>query len=284
MISVCTLVHDREKHLQRMLRGLVEQTLRPSEVIIARMNEPACGTLSGYPFAVKEIEVTHDLLPLAKARNDAARNARYGKLVFVDVDCIPGPDLVETYRMALALDRASCCFGPVRYGQETTDYTQSFDHLWEASLRHPARMDPDDGDTDQCPLPPRELWGLSFALTREQFANAGGFDERFSGYGAEETDFAKRLGDRGTRFVWYRNARAVHQHHPVHKPPLHHFSDIIRNAELFRQKHGSWPMTYWLGQFEDMGLIRRHETIEILREPGAADIAAARMPGHVAFS
>ncbi|MET0931866.1 MAG: hypothetical protein ABWX74_20295, partial [Aeromicrobium sp.] len=58
-----------------------------------------------------------------------------------------------------------------------------------------------------------------------------------------------------------------HQHHPVSSPPLEHVEDIVRNATVFHDRWGAWPMGGWLDAFEERGLVRRREdgTYEVVR-------------------
>ena len=129
------------------------------------------------------------------------------------------------------------------------------------------------------------LWGLSFALKRRLFLKVGGLDERFVGYGGEETDFARGLKEIGAKLYWCGGARAYHQHHAVSAPPLQHFGDIVRNARLYHDKWGEWCMDYWLRQLHEGGFIDWNERrITVLRQPTQADIRAARRPDTALFS
>jgi hypothetical protein len=56
---------------------------------------------------------------------------------------------------------------------------------------------------------------------------------------------------------WVGGADAFHQYHPVSDPPIEHLDDIVRNAAIFHQRWGWWPMQGWLREFEARGLIRR---------------------------
>ncbi|SOR26739.1 putative glycosyl transferase (fragment) [Methylorubrum extorquens] len=85
----------------------------------------------------------------------------------------------------------------------------------------------------------------------------------------------------GLPTFWVAGARAYHQHHPVHVPPLQHFAPILANATRFHARHGRWCMTYWLEQFRAAGLIAwdtEAAAIRVLRQPSAPEIAAALRP------
>ncbi|MGC3874701.1 glycosyltransferase family 2 protein [Halomonas sp. GXIMD04776] len=280
-VSVLTLVRGRREQLVNLLHGLASQTLPPDELVIAYMQPRPHQGLPKVPFPICTRYVEGDPMPLARARNQAAAAARYEKLIFLDVDCIPSPTLVESYRQALD-DEDGLYLGEVLYlpagsiDSGPLDYTR-LDRLGQV---HPARPQIPDSGTRAEP-DPGSLWGLSFALSRESYHRAGGMDEAYRGYGGEETDFAWRLARTGLPFFWVAKARAYHQHHRLFAPPYQHFKHILLNARHFHRQWGRWCMEYWLGQFRDAGLIDWHENaarIEILRYPTQEEIAMAELP------
>ena len=103
------------------------------------------------------------------------------------------------------------------------------------------------------------FWSLSFALRAETWQRIeetfGGFDPGFSGYGGEDTDFARNLERSGIELYWGGGAHAYHQHHPVSSPPWEHLDDILANAAYFHSKWGEFPMQGWLDQFAAEGAI-----------------------------
>ncbi|WP_447643731.1 glycosyltransferase family 2 protein [Nocardioides zeae] len=103
------------------------------------------------------------------------------------------------------------------------------------------------------------FWSLSFALHRDAWAASGGFDEAYAGYGGEDTDFGQRCARAGLDLRWDGAARAYHQHHPVSRPPVEHAADIVRNGRLFAARWGWWPMTGWLEEMAELGVVRRSD-------------------------
>lgn len=282
--SVLTLVRGRAAHLRNLMRGLRRQSARPRELVIAWMQPELSPELPDPGCPVRHLHVPGEPMPLAAARNRAAAAAGSDLLIFLDVDCVPGPTLVEAY--AEAAGSAEGLFlgevlylpeGAVTAGGGALDYGR-LDRLGRA---HPAKPPVPETGLRREP-DPAELWGLSFALPAGAWRAAGGMDEDFSGYGAEETDLALRLAGRGLPTYWTARARAYHQHHPVHAPPLQHFDTILANAARFRARHGRWCMGYWLGQFRDAGLIAWDEAapaIRPIRRPGPDEVAASLRPG-----
>ena len=272
-VSVLTIVRGREGHLANLIAGLERQTRRPDELVIAWM-QAAPGVVPETTFPIRHVIVEGEPMPLATARNRAAAAAMGNDLLLLDVDCIPSPSLVARY--VATADIADVRLGDVLYlPPEGAIDPGEFDRI---GVRHPAK--PVLGDDEVRAVPDHgELWGLSFALSAATWRAAGGMDERYVGYGGEETDFAARLAAAGATMAWVGGARAYHQHHPIHVPPLQHFDAILRNARLFRSIWGRWCMDYWLGQFADRGLIRiDDDAIVVLRAPTPDEIAATLRP------
>nr|WP_299241629.1 galactosyltransferase-related protein [uncultured Halomonas sp.] len=286
MSSILTLVRGRREHLVNLMQGLAQQTQPPDELVIAYMQPAPYRDLPVLPFPVRHLHVHSDLMPLARARNQAAAAARHDKLIFLDVDCIPSPTLVETYSLALD-DKRGLYLGEVLY-LPANSVDEALDYTWldELGQAHPARPPMPDTGTRAEP-DPGSLWGLSFALHRDSYWRAGGMNEAYRGYGGEETDFAWRLAQTDLPFFWVANARAYHQHHRLFAPPYQHFEHILRNAEYFHDQWGRWCMEYWLGQFRDAGLIDWNENdqgIQILRHPTEQEIANAELPPSALYS
>ena len=279
--SVLTLVRDRADRLSNLMRGLAVQTLRPRELVIAWMQAEAAPDLPDPGCPVRHVIVPGDPMPLAAARNCAAAAAATDLLVFLDVDCIPSPTLVAAYAQAAATARG-LFLGEVLYLPPGAIPGGALD---PAALARVARAHPGRPAAPAAGLRPEadagQLWGLSFALMAADWRAVGGMDEAYVGYGGEETDLAARLAATGLPTFWVAGARAFHQHHPVHVPPLQHFAPILANAARFRARHGRWCMTYWLEQFRAAGFIAwdaETPAIRTIRPPTEAEIAAALRP------
>ncbi|MGD6979276.1 MULTISPECIES: glycosyltransferase family 2 protein [Citricoccus] len=281
--SVLVITGGRNEHLARVITGLERATPRPDEVVVVFMNQPdGVVPATDLPVVTSHVDAP-GTLPLAAARNRAARLAGGEVLVFLDVDCIPSAAAVGTLAETVRAHPGTLVMGTPRYlvpewVQEAGAATglPDDDRLRELSVSHPARAHLGEGPTDDWHL----VWTLVLAMGSADLDRLGGFDEAFSGYGAEDTDIAFRARDAGLAL---RSSRATvfHQHHGVHRPPLHHFADILVNARRFRQVHGTWPMEGWLGQFRDLGLVDwdpQGDRLAVLRTPTDAEVEATRQP------
>ncbi|MBA2464135.1 MAG: glycosyltransferase family 2 protein [Nocardioidaceae bacterium] len=270
-LGVITVVAGRHTHLAAQQRSLAAGTRRPDVRIVVAMGDPDAERVMGEATADHppsgETAVEHLVvppgseLPLARARNTGARLAldRGAELlVFLDVDCLASPDLLGSYAVAsdqLPLDGSpQLLCGPVAYLPELapgrTGYTSD---MLSQAIAHPARPSPLPGEveaSDDFAL----FWSLSFAVSVKDWLGLDGFDEDYVGYGAEDTDFGQRARQRGGRIWWVGGAFAHHQWHPVSEPPVEHLDAIVRNANVFHEKWGWFPMEGWLADFRRRGL------------------------------
>lgn len=261
--AVITTVHGRDTHLRRQLEGLAASTLRPDMHIVVALGDPTVTDTVralGAPAVVLDCKAAAPL-PVAKGRNaGAAAAVRNGVelMIFLDVDCIPGADLIDRYHAVASRaehEDALLC-GPVTYLRPLGPGGYDLSEIRAKPDPHPARPAPQDGTvvtTTDYAL----FWSLSFAVKIHAWRRIGGFCELYRGYGGEDTDFAQCAAARHVPMRWVGGAHAFHQYHPVADPPLDHLDDILRNAEIFYRRWGWWPMEGWLSSFADKGLIRR---------------------------
>lgn len=266
--SVLIIVKNRHEHLLRVLEGISQSLLQPSEVIIMHMNEATSAIDSPLPIKQFRLDSPHPL-PLAAARNAAAQKATTEHLIFLDVDCIPAPD----------------CFGQLLQGLQSSELTmadprylvnpvQELDNvvLESHGLPSPARANLALGASETYEM----FWSLGFAISKQNFLKIGCFDEQYVGYGGEDTDFAFRARRSGLRLC-YSAARIYHQNHPSYDPPLNWLEDIVTNSERFKEVWGVWPMQGWLNKFSDLGYITQSEhEIIINKLPTQSEIDAVQ--------
>ncbi|UUR08110.1 glycosyltransferase family 2 protein [Sphingomonas glaciei] len=274
-ISVCTLGSGRASHLRNLVEALARSHTMPAELVIGVMQDEPYD-LPATPFPIRQHVLGSGKLTLAAARNRAAHEAAHERLVFLDIDCIPDPDLVADYdaRMDLA---DGILMGEVLYlPKGATDGGLDFDHFAGLGVKHSERSGPPDTPLGSC-TDYRCFWSLNFAMRRSAFLRLGGFDEAYVGYGGEDTDFGRTAAEAGLTFHWTRGARAYHQYHAHHMPPVHHLDSVLANAHRFRDKWGHVTMDHWLKAFTLMGLVERHgDDFVRVRATAEADLALTR--------
>ena len=283
-ISVCTLAHGRERHLSNLVSGLARNRRQPMELVVAVMQDDEYD-LPKTDFPVRQIIMGAAGIPLAQARNRAAAEAQGELLVFLDVDCIPGPECLADYAIASALNDG-VFMGEVGYlPKGATDAGIDYSRFESVAVKHSERAGPPAGMVGECG-DYRCFWSLNFALTKAVFAEIGGFDEGYDGYGGEDTDFGRTFVSQGQPLWWVRGAKAYHQYHPHHMPPVHHIDSVIRNAQYFESKWNAPTMEHWLRAFELMGLVKRdgHGGFIKIRDPGPAELALTRQQENAPYA
>jgi GT2 family glycosyltransferase len=255
-IVVATVQRGRHAHLRHQRAALSRSTLQPSAHVVVSMDAA--------PIHVPGADVVklegHPPLPLARARNlaiDRAARAHAADLVvLLDVDCLPSPELLHHYASAYRARPGDLLAGPVHYLGRGVPQAGVLPTAEELRLHppHPARPAPAPGEL--VAEPRMELfWSLSCAVAPGVHARIGGFDEAYEGYGAEDTDYARRAQRAGVGLTWVGGATAFHLFHPVSEPPVEHLHELMANAQRFYDRWHEWPMGGWLQQFAAEGLI-----------------------------
>ncbi len=224
--------------------------------------------LTSFPIRCLELQ-SEETLPLAKARNHAFAQAQYDHCVWIDVDCISSRSLIGEYAEAFEKNDQALYAGQVRYlSQENTQKPDVLEQLENYSSSDPVR-----GHLRQFPY--ELFWSLNFGCSRSVFDQIGGFDEHFTGYGAEDTDFSFTARHQNMDMITLP-AVVYHQYHPSYSPPLNHLESIVSNARRFHQKWNRWPMEGWLKAFQKRGYITWLEhQIKILQLPSELEIQQA---------
>lgn len=285
-ISVLTICAGRRTHLENVIRGLARQSHQPAELVIGVMQEDLYDDLPDTAFPIRQVRVPPKggALPLARARNAVAEAARGDLLIFLDVDCIPHHALVADYAAA-SKDARGLFMGEVLYlPAGATDNGLDETRFDTVAQQHSERRGPPETGLDPC-RDYRCFWSLNFALHAADWAASGGFDERFTGYGGEDTDFGRSLDARDIPIWWTAGARVYHQYHPHCMPPIHHVASVVHNAEVFADKWGHRTMEHWLRAFRLMGLIREGaQGLEVVRQPTEEEFALCRQQEHQPFA
>jgi len=150
--------------------------------VIVAIDDPAVPDVvaaSGNTAHVVHCESNPGALPVASARNLgalAALNEGAELLAFLDVDCIPGRNMLGRYQNAVVHreHRDALLCGPVTYlppPRGSEGYPMALEPMINP---HPARPAPPDGDV-VASADYELFWSLSFALTAATWRRIGGF-------------------------------------------------------------------------------------------------------------
>jgi len=249
----------RREHLERQRRVLAEVADDIVRVEVWLDETPPTQTPDAGTLAMHVPPGPHGLR-VGEGRNRAAAaaiDAGAELLVFLDVDCLPGADLLPAYRAAAARHPDAVLSGPVTY-LSSVQRPETASDLPFLTRPHRARPALTPGTTRRAAPGEFDLfWSLSFAVTPASWARIGGFHPGYEGYGAEDTDLAWTARANGVDMFWVGGADAYHQWHPVSSPPWQHLDDILRNGATFHDRWGVWPMGGWLEAFAAAGAIER---------------------------
>ena len=229
-VTVVVPVHERTELLARTLAGLAAQVGATFEVVVADdgSTEDVAGVVDGVAdrLDVRLLRQDRSGYGAARARNLAAGEARHPVLLFLDADCIPVPDLVARHAWWHRRAANVAVVGP-RRDVDSTDLDpaaiaeRATDLVGFAGVEAGQRLvAPDDwralvyrrtrrltlGDQGF-----RAATTANLSVPRWLFERVGGFDERFSGWGGEDTELAWRLWNEGCFMVPEERALALHQ-------------------------------------------------------------------------
>ncbi len=173
-----------------------------------------------------------------QARNNAVRAlldrapGDDARLIFLDGDCVPAPDLVARH-LSMGTGRALVHAGRINL---TEQQTLAFDESALRAGRYPVAPAPDQlasinrrharyrrhallRRVGLMKLHKPKLVSANFSVRLRDFVTVNGFDESFEGWGQEDDDLGRRLYMVGVRpVVAVRTILAFHQHHDTRAP------------------------------------------------------------------
>lgn len=263
--SIVTIIKGRRIQLANLLSSIKASSILPLDIHIVCMDD-----MGGIETDIElnvciHLMQNNESLPLAAARNKGFAAAKTNNVIFIDVDCIVSTSLFKTILQELNIENIIAAY-PL-YLKTLPDHG-SFAQLKPNGIPHPARINIPVGE----PVPHLQFWSLIFAIKKETFEKIGGFDESFTGYGAEDTDFAMSFHKAGIEQIFVKDF-VLHQYHDKYDPPLNYFNSIIKNAQRYHQKWQVLPMQSWLRTFEKLGLIYINEAnhITVIKPPTNED-------------
>jgi GT2 family glycosyltransferase len=198
-------------------------------------------------------------LRIGESRNVGAAVATADRLCFLDIDCIVADGAPERWIESIDAFHNALLAPRVRYLSEGWEALVRFaepvgGRSWLAHSTPASRPEPiaDRVATeDEFDL----FWSVAFCCSAATFDRVGGFDTGFVGYGAEDTDFARRARRRRVPLVWLARGEVYHQFHPPTRWSRSVLRELVANANRFKARWGDWPMRGWLEELSNDGEI-----------------------------
>jgi len=240
-VSVIVPTYNAPRELDLVLAGLSRQTTPPHEVVVADdgSTDETRRLLDGWrarlAFPLHHAWQVDKGFRKARIVNEAVRRSSGDHLLFLDGDSIPHSRWLDDHRQAADGRRVLCGrrvkLGPALSRTVTTAMVLAGDlERWLGPVPRSALK----GDTHRfllgvrLPMPiarlfhpkSRKLMGVNFSLPRSAYAAVNGYDEEWTGYGAEDRDLELRLRAAGyPLYPLLSRAVVYHLDHPLREAP-----------------------------------------------------------------
>jgi glycosyltransferase involved in cell wall biosynthesis len=212
-IGVIVSTYNRPDALVKVMTGLMNQSRRPDEIIVADDGSTDATRQAINPFLEKKkpgcihVWQTDDGFRLSKIRNEAIKASQSDYLVFLDGDCIPHCHFIKDHG---ALAKPGCFFQGKRVivSQQASPlfehtHTRSFLHLVGCVMtgkisngHHIIRL----------PFLPAYttkkmsgIRGCNMGFYKSDLLAVNGFNQAFKGWGREDSEIVARLYNYGIR-------------------------------------------------------------------------------------
>ena len=224
-VSVIVPCYRRQEALALTLAGLETQRFPIGlfeVVVVDDGSEPPIAAPAATPLNLCVVRQPRRGFGLARARNAGVRAAAHDILVFLDGDVIPEAGMLaaharwhETVPDALTLGFCSYVSARGTGAEQVRNRRGPLRDLFEGRPSDPPWFERHMARTDELTVYRDDLFravtGHNIGIGRAFFDEVGGFDESFTRYGGEDTEFAYRAQVRGGLLVPVRDARGWHQ-------------------------------------------------------------------------
>jgi chondroitin synthase len=240
-VSIIIPVYNRKEKLAKTIAALTHQTYPHEliEIIIAddgsSDNPNELCEIFGDQFSIKYIFQEDDGYRLSEIRNKGIEASTHDQVIILDCDMLPLPTLVESYMKYAHVSKKIVLIGGRRYvNTDEVNHEQILDDISHVTTL--PSLDTGTGKIPEGNLPPSEDWRYKIYRSTNDLKNSkypfrafcggnvcfhksliqtvGGFDEDFTAWGAEDTEFGFRVYNHGFWFIPVEGAEALHQEPP----------------------------------------------------------------------
>jgi GT2 family glycosyltransferase len=204
-ISVAIPTFGRDEVLIETLQYVLALDPPADEIVVIDQtpnhDEPTRAQLDAWAAAgnIRLLQLERPSIP--HAMNEALLRADGDVVLFLDDDVIPAPNLIASYRSAIAQQAPDAVMGQVLQPGEEPIPLRSRNQSRMADLSFPFNATSGATVTN--------VIACNLAVVRKRALAIGGFDENFTTTAYRfETDFAWRLADAGGR-IWFEPAASV---------------------------------------------------------------------------
>lgn len=234
--AILVTTYNWPSALKWVLLSITQQARLPDEVVVADDGSTEATRVCCKQF-MDHLPIRHIWQPdggfrAARVRNLAMSSIHSDHVIMIDGDCLLPPDFVANHRQLIQPGRL------VSGGRLLVSPRETAALLSQEPLHQKLKFN--EQKFKRWPLGPlRDLSQRNWRMVRtcnlgvlmSDVLNVGGFDERFVGWGLEDSDFVVRLLNAGIRI---RNGRqAVSVKHLHHTEGKNHISE--RNIALFKE-------------------------------------------------
>jgi len=240
-VSIVIPVYNRKEKLAKTIAALTHQTYPNElmEIIIADDGssdnpQELCETFKSF-FKMSYIYQEDRGYRLSEIRNKGVDAAIHEQIIILDCDMLPLPNLVESYMKYAHISNKAVLIGGRRYvNTDNVSWEEIIDDITSVSTL--PSLDSGTGKIPEKGKPPSEDWRYKIYRSTNQLKNSkypfrafcggnvcfhksliqdvGGFDEDFTAWGAEDTEFGFRVYNQGYWFIPVDGAEALHQEPP----------------------------------------------------------------------
>ena len=222
---------NEEKHIGRLLNGIMQQTIRDVDVVVVDSGSTD-GTLSiAAQYPVRIISINPEEFSFGRSLNLGCREAGGEFIVIASAHVYPVfSDWLEKLLSPFEDERVALVYGKQR-GNEGTKYSeQQIFGKWFPDGSNPCQDHPFCNNANAAIR--REVW------------KKHGYDERLTGL--EDLDWAKRAMAQGFKVAYAGDAEIIHVHD---ESPLQIYNRYRREAIAMRsifpeQRFGLWDFLY----------------------------------------